>query len=199
MADEDLGTTELDEIAASPKKKGGGLPLVPIIIVVVLLGVVGAVGYFVVMPMLAGGGEEAEEANGGQPAGKQATVVQASSEGVYDPENKPGLIEFNDPILVKLRKVQGAGLLEPDSYLQFTISLEVATPEIQEEMEGDPVVIARLKDTINTFFGKQLPDRIDVLNWSLIKQQLKDEINSMFPPQYHVKRVNFTKFLVQSK
>ena len=182
---------ENESLEESTEKKKKGLPIIPIVIIVVLIVAIGAVGWFVVMPMLSGGGSEEQTAETDTPV---EGVEQAAST-VYDPENKPGILEFRDPFTIKLRKRQG--VLETETYLQFAVSLEVVSPEVQTEMEGDAVVMARIQDKINTFFASKYPSNVEVHNWPLLKEQLINELNDEFPEDYQILRINFHDFLLQ--
>lgn len=184
---EDKQDSIVSESSESGKKKG--LPLVPIIIVLVLLVGGGAVGWFVVMPMLSppvDAEAAAEEVAQDAPAGP----------GIYDPEHKPGILEFDQPFTIKLKKKEG--VLQGETYLKFAISLEVVDEEVQAAMKDDPVVMARIKDKINTYFSSQYPSNVAVSNWVQLKENLQALINEEFPANYHIVRVNFHDFLLQT-
>jgi flagellar basal body-associated protein FliL len=176
-------------VADATEEKKKGLPLIPILLVVVVLGGLGAVGWFVVLPMLSG--ETAE------PAGESETTEQTPALGpnVYDPENKPGILEFQEPFLIKLKKIEG--VLQHEMYLKLSISLEVGSPEIQDEMMEDTVVMARISDIIITFFAEKTSNEVDSVRWPELKERLIEAVNSQVGPDYQVKRVNFHSFLIQ--
>lgn len=178
--------------ATETKGKKKGLPLIPIIIVVVVLAAIGAVVWFVVMPMLA---PPVEPVAGDAAAGTEEKKDGAASSLVYDPENQPGIINFDEPFTIPLRKREG--VLESVSYLRVNVSLEVSDVETQEKMVADPVVMARIKDTIIAFFSGQYAQSVQVTNWPQLKQGLMDAVNVQFMKEYHVKRVNFQNYLIQ--
>lgn len=179
------------EAEETPSGKKGGLPIVPIAIAVVLIGVIGAVAWFVIMPMLSGGGEEAEMAD----AEGETAMVEMESDAVYDPEKQRGIIEFPDPFTVKLRRNEG--VLETETYLLVSLSLEVESPEVQGEMTGDPAVMAIIEDVINTFFAGQYPQMLEPPQWPRLKEELKARINEKFSEDYRIQNVYFHDFLVQ--
>ena len=187
MADENQESI-VSESSESGKKKG--LPIVPIIIVLVLLGGGGAVGWFVVMPMLNPPVEEAAAAE------EAVAEPEAAGPGTYDPENKPGILEFDQPFTIKLKKKEG--VLQGETYLKFALSLEVKDEETQTAMRDDPVVMARIKDKINTYFSSQYPSSVAVSNWTQLKDNLRALINDEFPADYKIVRINFHDFLIQT-
>lgn len=182
---------KLTDGAAESRKKKKGLPLIPIIIAVVVLAAIGAVVWFVVMPMFA----PAAPVTGEEVKSEEQKKEEASSSLLYDPLNQPGIIQFDEPFTIPLRKREG--VLESTSYLRVNVSLEVADTDTQDKMVGDAVVMSRLKDTIISYFSGQYAQSVQVTNWPQLKQGLMDAINVQFQKDYHVKRINFQNYLIQ--
>ncbi len=181
---------ETDAEHAPAGKKGGG-GLIKIIIVLVVVGVAVVAGWFVAQmilsPPVEDGGEEV------------APVEEVSKdlEGLYDPENPPGVLEFSDPFLIRLRKPPG--LMHGDVYLKMSLTLEVGSEEIKAEMEANQAVMSRISDTIITFMASKFPEEIETPAWGKLKDDLQTMINNQFPEAYYVTRVNFREFVVQSR
>jgi flagellar basal body-associated protein FliL len=131
-------------------------------------------------------------------AAQEAAPVETEVAGpnVYDPENKPGILEFDQPFTIKLKKKEG--VLQGETYLKFALSLEVKDEETQTAMSEDPVIMARIKDKINTYFASQYPSNVAVSNWTQLKDNLKALINDEFPQDYKIVRINFHDFLIQT-
>ncbi len=186
---ENAQAAETDAEHASAEKKGGGL--IKIIIVLVVVGVAVVAGWLVAQMILTPPVED---------VGEEATPVEEVSESlgdIYDPENPPGVLEFSDPFLIRLRKPPG--LMHGDVYLKMSLTLEVASEEIKTEMEANQAVMSRISDTIITFMASKFPEEIETLAWGKLKDDLQTMINTQFPEAYYVTRVNFREFVVQSR
>ena len=175
-----------------PKKKGGLVKLIVIIAVALLFVVAalwGGMWVYQILSSLFGGGEGLEEAVAGTEA----------AEGInpLDLDNPPGLLVFDMPFLIRLNR--GESVLAGECYLKIKVSFEVESEAIQGAMEGQLVVMSRIKDNITTFFSSQFPSDVEASNWPLVKQQLLSRINTQLPEQYQLQRVNFEEFLVQPR
>jgi flagellar basal body-associated protein FliL len=192
---EELETARGAEDGSSPTpaaKKGGG-GLIKLIIILVILGIAAGAGWFALpMIMPAPPDKEAEE--------KANTVAKAEGgedEGLYNPENPPGVIEFAEPFLIRLRKPPG--LMRGDVYLKVNLTLEVGSVEIQTEMASNEAVMSRISDTVITFLAGKFPEEVETPSWGKLKEDLQAMINSQFPEKYHIKRVNFREFVIQAR
>lgn len=199
MVDEPEGISGLvddneEEEEAPPEtseKKGGGIvKLVVIVVAVIALIVVGWLGWTFGQSMFFPSGDASE----GEP---EEEIAVQSSEGEFDLENPPGVIEFDSAFLIKLRREEG--IFKGDTYLKVNLTLEVASTEIQTEMNESSAVKSRISDIIITFFAGKYPDEIETSNWSRLKTELKSLINSQFPKEYRIQRINFREFIQQQK
>ncbi|HUX07349.1 MAG TPA: flagellar basal body-associated FliL family protein [Acidobacteriota bacterium] len=180
-------TEEASERAAG--KKGGGLIKIVIVLVVIVVAVVA--GWFVAQMIL-----PPPAADGEQPAAVVEKVSKPLGD-LYDPENPPGVLEFADPFLIRLRKPPG--LMQNEVYLKVSLTLEVGSEEIREEMQANEAVMSRISDTIITFMASKFPEEIETPVWTKLKDDLLKMINNQFPEAYYVRRVNFREFVVQSR
>jgi flagellar basal body-associated protein FliL len=193
MVEESAGMRGAEDGGApSPAAKKGGGGLVKIIILLVVVGIAAVAGWLV-FPMVMPPPADTETDKQAEASAAEASAV----EGLYDPENPPGVIEFADPFLIRLRKPPG--LMRGEVYLKINLTLEVGSAEIQAEMESNEAVMSRISDTIITFLASKYPEEVETPAWSKLKEDMEVMINSQFPEKYHVKRVNFREFVVQSR
>jgi len=188
VAESEETVTEATDGAA---KKGGGLVKIIVLVVIVVVALVGgwfgAQMFFFQPPPE----EEVEE-----PVSNGAAAAETDSD-IYDPLNPPGVLEFSEPFLIRLRRAQS--LLRGDVYLKINLTLEVASEETKVEMESNDAVMSRISDSIITFFANQYPEDVETSFWPKLKNGLKEMINAQFPESYWIKRVNFREFVVQSR
>ena len=187
---EEKGATGEPE-GEQPKKKGGLVKLIVIIAVALLFVVAalwGGMWVYQILSSLFSGGE-----------GLEAVAGAEAAEGInpLDLDNPPGLLVFDMPFLIRLNR--GESVLAGECYLKIKVSFEVESEAIQGAMEGQLVVMSRIKDNITTFFSSQFPSDVEASNWPLVKQQLLSRINTQLPEQYQLQRVNFEEFLVQPR
>ncbi len=186
---------EAPKAEKSAKKKGGGLVKM-IVIVVILVAALGG-GYFVgQMLFFPAPTEENGDGNGsnGEPGGSPDDSREVV---LFDPENPPGVLEFNQPFLIKMRSTRG--ILSGNVYLKLNLTLEVADAQTATDMAGSPVVMSRISDTVNTYVMGKYPEEVQAPAWPKLKDDLKRMINKQFPEIYHILRVNFREFVMQSR
>jgi flagellar basal body-associated protein FliL len=192
LTEESLANESPEPESKSTKKKG--LPIIPIAIVVVLVIAIGAVAWFFVMPMLSGPPAEVAEEGMQEQQAEQPEESEATTD-MFDPQKPGGIIEFTEPFLVNLKPSEG--VISNEAYLQVSISLEVGSLELKEEMEKEAGVMSRVRDSINTFFHSKYPHDVQQSQWPLLKDQLKAAINERLPEKYRVTHVYFNSFLIQ--
>jgi len=190
MAEELEEKKELEEEESTEEEesKGGFLKLLmTLVIVVVILGAL-AGGAWLGYTMFFTGGEAA--AGAGNDDG-------ADEVELYDPENPPGVIEFGEPFLIRLRREEG--IMRSDVYLKVNISLEVLDQETQQEMEKNKAIMSRISDTIISHLASKFPSEVENQKWSRLKSELMELINEQFPERYKIQRLNFKEFLTQPR
>ena len=191
MPDENdnLDLEEQDDQGAPGKKGGGGLVKIIIILVIVVAAVGG--GYFAAQMFFFPPAEEED------PEAEQAQAEAEPGQGLFDIENPPGVLEFTSPFLIRLRRA--ASMLRGEVYLKVSLTLEVASDEVREEMEGNSAVMSRISDTIISYLAGKYPEDVDTASWPRLKEELMGLINEQFPEAYHITRINFREFVVQAR
>ena len=192
MPDENdnLDLEEQDYQAAPAGKKGGGGLIKIIIILVIVVAAVG--GGYVAAQMFFFPPAEEEDAEA-----EQAEAPTGDDQSIFDPENMPGALEFTTPFLIRLRRA--ASMLRGEVYLKVGLTLEVASEEIREEMEGNTAVMSRISDTIISYLASKYPEDVDAASWPRLKEELIAKINEQFPEAYHIRRISFREFVVQAR
>ena len=192
MADEPEKQTEAEGEKDDEESESKGGLLRAIILLVILLAVLAILvgGVWLGYSMFFSGGEVA--AGSGDSENDEADEYD-----IFDPEKPPGILDFQNPFLVRLRKDES--ILSSDVYLKVDIALEVASKEAQDEMEKNPVIMTRINDTINTYLASKYPSEVENRNWSRLKKELIELINEQLPEKYHIKRMNFKGFLTQPR
>lgn len=131
------------------------------------------------------------------PLQAEETPIQLQDE--YQPGEPAGLVQFEDPFILKFKSAESDGTEESAHYVRFKIAFSVSSPRIAEQIMADKAAMAITADTIIMYFTEKTAEDFNTSTWSERKHELLKNCNSRLPEDFHFEAVYFTEFLIQEK
>ena len=141
----------------------------------------------VVVLLAAGGGVAAVFLLGG---GKEAAAAEAEAKEEAPKEEKLILVPL-DTFIVNLADPKG------DRFMKATIRLTTDDPELEQKIQSDPVLKARIRDRVLSILSsKSFQDVNNPVGKESLRRELQRELNQILPDD-SIKEVLFVEFIVQ--
>ncbi len=170
MADE-----KKDQAQEEQPKKSNKMLFIIIAAVVVLL----AAGGGVAAVFLMGGGKEAAAA---EASGEQAKEASKAEKQILVPL---------DTFIVNLADPKG------DRFMKATIRLTTRNPDLDQQIQSDPVMKARIRDrVISVLSSKTFQDVNNPVGKESLRRELQRELNQILPDD-DIEDVLFVEFIIQ--
>ncbi len=141
----------------------------------------------VVVLLAAGGGVAAVFLLGG---GKEAAAAEADAGKEKQQQEKLILVPL-DTFIVNLADPKG------DRFMKATIRLTTDDPELEQKIQSDPVLKARIRDRVLSILSsKTFQDVNNPVGKESLRRELQRELNQVLPED-SIKEVLFVEFIVQ--
>ncbi len=141
----------------------------------------------VVVLLAAGGGVAAVFLLGG---GKEAAAAEAEARKEAPAEEKLILVPL-DTFIVNLADPKG------DRFMKATIRLTTNDPGLEQKIQSDPVLKARIRDRVLSILSsKSFQDVNNPVGKESLRRELQRELNQVLPDD-SIKEVLFVEFIVQ--